>query len=117
MALVMIPAAPPVSERLMASARNWMRICLRLAPRAAQPNLRPALQDADHHDVGHADGADQQGDSPEAEQQGAERAPGVGLGDQGAGGLGNTDGTGILRVGLTSQQAIDAVTRLPVALT
>ena len=49
---------------------------------AAQPDLAAAFEDGDDHDVGDADGADEQGDGAEAEEQAVEGALGVGLGDE-----------------------------------
>jgi hypothetical protein len=45
---------------------------------AAQPDLLAAFQYRDDHDVGDPDRADQQRDRAEAEEQGVERALGVG---------------------------------------
>ena len=57
------------------------------AERAAQPDLGAALEHGDEHDVGDADGADEQGDGAEAEEQAVERALGGGAGDERVGGL------------------------------
>ena len=73
---------------------------------AAQPDLRPAFQHGDDHDVGHADGADQQRDRAEAEEQHVEGALGVGLGGERGRGLGDVDLLGLLRVGLGGEQAV-----------
>jgi hypothetical protein len=48
----------------------------------AQPDLGPAFENGDHHDVGDADGADEQSDRAKAEEQGTERALSVGLGSE-----------------------------------
>ena len=67
----------------MASDRNWVRMWPLVAPEgAAQPDLGAPFEDGDDHDVGHADGADQQRDRAQAEEQAVERAGGVGLGGQ-----------------------------------
>jgi signal transduction histidine kinase len=64
----------------MASDRNWMRMwALGRAQRAAQADLGAAFQHGDDHDVGDADGPDEQGHRAEAEEQAVERALGVGL--------------------------------------
>ena len=76
---------------------------------AAQPDLLAAFQHGDDHDVGHADRADQQRDRAQAEEQGVERALGVGLGGQGVRGLGDVDLAGVLRVGLGGEQVVDPV--------
>jgi hypothetical protein len=57
------------------------------AQSTAQADLGAAFEDGDDHDVGDADRADQQGDRAEAEEQGVERALGVGFGGQRGGGL------------------------------
>jgi hypothetical protein len=46
---------------------------------APQADLRAALQHRDHHDVGDAHAADQQGDRPEPQQQRGEGGVGGGL--------------------------------------
>ena len=69
------------------------------AEAAAQSDLGAAFEDADEHDVGDADGADEQGDGAEAEEQAVQRAFGVGLGDQRVGGLGDVDLVGVFGVG------------------
>jgi len=61
------------------------------AQRPAQPDLRAAFQHRDDHDVGHPDRADQQRDRPQSEEQGVERALGVGLGGERVRGLGDGD--------------------------
>ena len=61
------------------------------AERAAQPDLGPAFEHGDDHDVGDADGADEQRYGAEAEEQAVERALGVGAGDQRLGGLAHVD--------------------------
>ena len=45
-----------------------------------QPDLAAALEHGDDHDVGHADGADQQGDRAQPQEQRVERGLGGGLG-------------------------------------
>src|SRR5437660_12854371 len=67
--------------------------------RPAQPDLGAALKHRDDHDVGHADGADEQGHGPEAEEEAVEGGLGVGLGDQGGGGLAHVDLVGSLGIG------------------
>ena len=76
---------------------------------AAQADLGAAFEDGDDHDVGDADRADEQGDGAEAEEQAVERALGVGLGDQGVGGLADVDLAGVLRVGGRGEQVVDGV--------
>ncbi len=44
-------------------------VALRRTERAAHPDLGPALEDGDHHHVGDADAADEEGDGAEAEQR------------------------------------------------
>ena len=63
----------------------------------------------DDHDVGDADRADQEGDGAEAEEQAVERALGVGLGDEGVGGLADVDPAGVLRVGGGGEEVVDGV--------
>src|SRR5215468_6384812 len=77
------------------------------AQRAAQPDFGAAFEDGDDHDVGHADGADQQRDRAEAEEQAVEGGFGVGLGGQGGGGLGDGDLGGVFGVGGGRQQRLD----------
>ena len=77
------------------------------AQRAAQPDLGAALQHGDDHDVGHPDRADQQRDRAQAEEQGVERALGVGPGGERVRGLGDVDLAGVFRVGLRAEQAVD----------
>ena len=76
------------------------------AQRPAQPDLGAALEHGDDHDVGHPDRADQQRDRAEAEEQGVERAAGVGLGGERGRGLGDVDLAGVFRVGLRAEQAV-----------
>ena len=76
------------------------------AQRAAQPDLGAAFQHRDDHDVGHPDRANQQRDRAQAEEQGVERALGVGLGGQRGGGLGDADLAGVFRVGLRAEQVV-----------
>ena len=61
------------------------------AERAAQSDLGAALEDADEHDVGDADGADEQRDGAEAEEETVERALRVGAGGERGGGLADVD--------------------------
>ena len=56
---------------------------------------------------GDADRADQEGDGAEAEEQAVQRALGVGLGDQGVGGLADVDLAGILRVCGGGEEVVD----------
>jgi hypothetical protein len=93
---------------MIASARNWARIWPRVAPRAAQPELGAAFQDGDDHDVGDADRADQEGDGAEAEEQGVERALGLGPGGEGVRGAGDVDLAGVFRAGLGAELVVDA---------
>src|SRR5262249_30729182 len=65
---------------------------------APQSDLRAALEDGDDHDVGDSDCADQEGDGAEAEEQAVEGALGVGLGDEGGGGLADVHLVGALGV-------------------
>jgi len=55
-----------------------------------------------------ADRAHQQGDGPRAQEEGVERALGVGLGGERGGGPGHADLTGVSRVGLGGEQVVDA---------
>ena len=61
-----------------------------------QPDLRPSLEDRDHHHVGDPDPSDQQGDRPQPEEQGGEGVVGGGLGRQRVGRAADPD---LLRVG------------------
>ena len=54
-------------------------------------------------------GADQQRDRAQAEEQGVERALGVGLGGERVRGLGDGDLVGVFRVGLAAEEVIDGV--------
>ena len=76
---------------------------------AAQADLGAAFEDGDDHDVGDADRADQEGDGAEAEEQAVEGAFGVGLGDQGGGGLADVDLVGVLGVGGGGEEVVDGV--------
>src|SRR5580658_1960680 len=73
----------------------------------AQSDLMAAVEHRDDHDVGHPDRADQQRDRAQAEEQGVERALGVGLGGERVRGLGDGDLAGVFRVGLRAEQAVD----------
>ena len=104
------PAAPPSSASRIASARNWVRMWPLVAPRAAaEPDLGAAFEHGDDHDVGDADGADEQGDRAEAEEQAVEGAFGVGLGDERVRGLGDVDLVRLFRVGGGGEQVVDGV--------
>ena len=78
------------------------------AQRAAQPDLGAAFQHRDDHDVGYPDRADQQRDRAKPEEQGVERALGVGLGGERVRGPRDVDLAGIFRVGLRAEQASDS---------
>ena len=82
-------------------------LAFRGAQRAAQPDFLAALQHRDDHDVGHADRADQQRDRAQAEEQGVERAGGVGLRRQRLRRLGDVDLVRVLRVGLRGEQVVN----------
>jgi len=82
------------------------------AQRAAQPDLRAAFQHRDDHDVGHPDRADQQRDRAQAEEQGVERALGVGPGGERVRGLGDVDLAGAFR-GAASARAVPRQLRSP----
>ena len=69
------------------------------AERAAQPDLGAALEDADQHDVGDADGADEERDGAESEEEAVERALRFGAGGERGGGLADVDLVRRLRVG------------------
>ena len=79
------------------------------AERAAQPDLGAAFEDGDDHDVGDADGSDEEGDGAEAEEQAVEGAVGVGLGDECRGGLADVDRAGVLGVGGRGEEVVDSV--------
>ena len=79
------------------------------AERAAQPDLGAALKHGDDHDVGHPDRADEQGDRAEAEEQGVERALGVGQGGERVRGPGDGDLVRVFRAGLVGEQVSTAV--------
>src|SRR5262249_34841826 len=72
---------------------------------ASQPDLGAAFQDCDHHGVGDADAANQQGDRVQAQQQAGEGDLGGGLGCERVGGAGDVDLVGLGRVGGAGQQA------------
>src|SRR5258708_33141615 len=91
----MTPAAPPARDSRMASARDWADLAAGGAERPAQPDLGATLEDGDDHDVGDPDRADQQRDRAEAEEQGVERALGVGLGGRAADGWGTVTWPGV----------------------
>src|SRR5262249_16853309 len=74
---------------------------------AAQADLGAAFEDGDDHDVGDADGADEQRDRAEAEEQAVEGAFGLGLGDEGGGWLGDGDLAGGFGVGGGREQRVD----------
>ena len=76
---------------------------------AAQPDLGAAFEDGDDHDVGHPDRADEQRDRTQAQEQDAERAFGLCLGDQGGGRLGDFGAAGVSGVGLGGEQGVDAL--------
>ena len=78
------------------------------AQRPAQPDLGAPFEHGDDHDVGDADGADQQGDGAEAEEQGVEGALGVGLGGERGRGLGHVGLAGALGAGLAGEEVVDA---------
>ncbi len=86
------PAAPPSRER---SDRFGKELCPDLpfgrAEAAAQADLAAALEDADEHDVGDADGADEQRDGAESEEEAIEGALRVGAGGERSGGLADVD--------------------------
>ena len=75
---------------------------------SAQSDLASSFEDGDDHDVGHPDRADEQGDGAEAQEQAVERALGVGLGDQGGGGLADVDFAGVLGVGGRREHGLTA---------
>src|ERR1022692_3113181 len=100
----MTPMMPPARDSRIASARNWVRIWPLVAPRARRSPiserrsstemtmmlLGAAFEHRDDHDVGHPDRADQQRDGAQSEEQGVERALGVGLGGERVRGLGRS---------------------------
>jgi hypothetical protein len=73
----------------------------------AEPDLAAAFEDGDDHDVGHPDGADEQGNRAQAKEKDVERALGGGLGGQRGRGLGDVDLGGVFRVGLGGEQVVD----------
>jgi hypothetical protein len=82
------PAAPPASASRVASERNCVPdLGPGGAERAPEPDLGAAFEHADDHDVGHADGADEQRDGAESEEQAVERAGCLGAGGERGGGL------------------------------
>ena len=74
---------------------------------AAQPDLASSFQDGDDHDVGHADGSDEQGDRTQAQEERVEGALGVSLGHQGGRGLTDIDLVGGFGVGGGGQHGLD----------
>ena len=61
------------------------------AERAAEPDFGAAFEHGDDHNVGDADGADQEGHRAQAEEQSVEGGFCSGAGDQRVGGLGDGD--------------------------
>src|SRR5262249_34429974 len=70
----------------------------------AQPDFGAALEHGDHHGVGNADAAHEQGDGAEAEQQPGEGLVGGGLGGERVGRPGHVDLVGLRRVGGPGEQ-------------
>ena len=63
-----------------------------VAPSARRsPISLAAFEDGDDHDVGDADGADEQGDGAETEEESVQRALGIGAGGERGGGLADVD--------------------------
>jgi hypothetical protein len=76
------------------------------AERPPQPDLRPALQHRDDHDVRHPDRTCQQGDRSEAQEQPVQRALGIGAGGERGRRLAHVDLVGILGIGRLGQHGL-----------
>ena len=74
---------------------------------AAEADFRAAFKDADEHDVGDADGADEEGDGAEAEEEAVERALGGRAGRQDGGGLADGDLVGSFGVCGSGEDGLD----------
>ena len=81
-------------------------LALGRAEGAAEADLRAAFQHRDDHDVGDADGADDQRHDPEPEEEAVERSGRGGAGGERVGGLADVDLVGCLGVGGRREQRL-----------
>src|SRR5260370_25500189 len=104
----MTPAAPPARDSRIASARNWARIWPQVAPSARRSPISERRSSTEMTMMlATPNRADQQRDRAQSEEQGVERALGVGLGGERVRGLGDVHLAGVFRVGLRAEQAVD----------
>ena len=107
MTVAMAPASTPtmpLGEELRADLAHGR------AEGAAEADLRAAFQHRDDHDVGDADGADDQGHDAEAEEEAVERSGRGGAGGERVGGLADVDLVGGLWLAVGASSACTSAT-------